>query len=190
MKAILILLLFITNANAFYVAVGPNFSTDCGSMNLNYPKKSQCEKDHPDKFCVQMPVNFSCDVFDAADIMGDDLSNPNYEAASQIDPCSGKDNCLSLLAAKSCGPNMLKFANKEYTQIYCTKILSYQQKVVSKSLTVNATKKAVRDAKKQAKLDAKAAKKASLNAIKAKMISGQDPTAAELRAVLIELMGS
>jgi hypothetical protein len=70
------------------------------------------------------------------DVMGDDVENPIWAAESEVESCSGQEECYSMRASKVCSgePGMQIFVDEIYTKVYCTKVVGYQQKAVAKAL--------------------------------------------------------
>lgn len=74
-----------------------------------------------------------------APAMGDDTSKPIYEAESQVEVCSGIEECQTQLNLKTCGDGYLKFIDAEYTKTYCTTVTGFEQKEVGKALVKDLT---------------------------------------------------
>lgn len=136
MKLIILLLLLTFNVQASFIAVS-DLKT-CETPDL-FSHKEICESDKKGE-CIDFPGGF-CQQYDIEDNWVDDYEWPIYAEPSEVENCVGKDDCDKIIKTKECkDPSMKLFIDIGNTVIYCSKILSYNQKVDGKKLVSNSTK--------------------------------------------------
>lgn len=138
-----------------------------GTIKTVYTSEGKCKKLHVD--CIEMKIESVLSDYDIQDEMID--GDPIYSAATNSTVCSGEEDCYSKLESLVCDDETYsKFINQDYTQLYCTKILDYEQITSGKKILVlNQAKKDARLAEKAIKDAEKAAKKAAKDAAKEKI---------------------
>ena len=93
----------------------------------------------------------------------DDLTRPIYEVKTAVTPCDGEIECGDLNTVSYCVDNgqtadHIAIINESYTEIYCTRLVGYQQKGVTR-LVENASNKTAADAEDAAKEAEKVSRK-------------------------------
>lgn len=71
------------------------------------------------------------------DVLEDDLSSPIWEAKSEVEACEGEEDCRLKLAAKLCQDERTSLINETFTEVYCTQVVGFNQKVGSKKLIID-----------------------------------------------------
>lgn len=174
----------------------------CFSANANYVKLSEVESNSITKVfvkskrcgsgCIKLPKGYDKSFHILADIMKNDVTSPVY-SKSETETCIDEDDCNTKNGSKVCTDEdeTVKMA-QDFSDIYCTKFLRYNQIASgSKKLVIDETKKATKKAEKAAKKAAKAAKKAEvLDTLLSKLKNGEDLSKAQLRKVLLYLLGN
>lgn len=130
-----------------------------------YPLKGRCEQRKAEK-CFQIDGK-NLNYYAVTLVTIDDHSKPIWEAKSNITPCTDEIDCYSKLVVDYCdalGPDYLAFVNEGFTEIYCTKVIGYEQMQVEQ-LIEDPTLKAADDAKEAAKVAKEAAKDAAKSRI-------------------------
>lgn len=108
-----------------------------GNAKTVYMNQSDCEKISP---CVDV-TGKDVATHDVVIENVDDTTRPIYAAKSDIWICDGETDCYNKLAVKTCPSE--KFVNAEFTEVYCTSVVGYEQKEVE-VLQENPTKVAAK----------------------------------------------
>lgn len=96
--------------------------------------KFKC-KDKPDEQCICYDgINWH--GAELVDRYVDDYDNPIKEK-QEIEECDGEADCQEKLALKTCEE---AYYNKEFTEVWCSVITGYEQKIEGKNLVNNQTK--------------------------------------------------
>lgn len=114
----------------------------------------------------------------------DDITKPIYEAKSNVTLCSGEEACRLALSELVCLNETQGYIDALFTEVYCTKVIGYEQmldgkKLVNDSVKMAAweTKKAEQEAKRQERLD-------RINQLKTKLKTPADLSNAEINELL------
>ena len=142
---------------------------ECGS--IMYHEKSYCES-KTGEVCFEKTGEdvLGCGYFSLEDITEDDLEKP-IRNKTQVTTCVESHEteldeegntvilneeiptCLSALAEKVCSEEGAdKFINEDQTEVYCSRITGYEQKVIGKKLVIDENLKAQKEAEQAAKL--------------------------------------
>jgi hypothetical protein len=120
MKNLFLLILFVClNASANVV--------NWPSLSTVYSSQSICRDANPEGDCLAIPSGSIPQALEKVAEMIDDPFSPQWEAASQVTECEGEEACQTALLALTCEGNREKFIDAEFTQVYCTKIVGYDQ---------------------------------------------------------------
>lgn len=132
MKALLILP-FIIAANWMPVS-----GIQSGKME-GYSLQSDCVAQKAEQ-CIDVgeePAVVEEGFVSLEDVFEDDLSSPIWEAKSEVEACEGEEDCRLKLVSKFCEQEKKSFISEDFTEVYCTQIVGYNQKVGSKKLVIN-----------------------------------------------------
>lgn len=158
----LILLLFPFIALANYVSANL-IETDAIT---SFASLSDCEA-HYDTTCIRIPDGYNSAYHVAKDEMTDDLSSPIWATRSMIEACIDETDCKARASALKCVDGRTAYYNETFTEVWCNKIIGYNQKPTGRKIVVeDAAKKAAYLAAEQVKKDRQAAidrKKADIN---------------------------
>jgi len=178
--------LFLFSFNCFaggYMSESQMVRTDKNSLSQHFGNKLDCDKKYND--CKDYPDSYNWNTFSKQNTQVDDFSKPNY-SKSEIDICSGETDCREKLDLKNCTDTMEnKYINQVYTEIYCSKFISYDQMTVLK-IRLDTTKKAAWDAEKLAiknKEDLRKTKISDTKKLTVKLKDGEDLTLDERRVL-------
>ncbi|MBE9542511.1 MAG: hypothetical protein IMF01_09350 [Proteobacteria bacterium] len=156
-----------------------------GQFNI-LPTKARCEKINS-RSCSEIIGHYNYRTFSAADEMINDASKPKHEAASNITACVDADDCSLKLADQLCESNTGHYAliNAESTEVYCTKVVGYDQKPSGRKIVIeDAAKKTVNDASILASDNSKKAYRDSLISILIDLDAGKTLTPVQTSKVL------
>lgn len=98
--------------------------------------KSECER-VSNETCFDLG-NYPSSIFSEIDLFEDDLSRPVY-SKKEIDICLSESECDSIHSHKVCASDETAIKNYDLLQVYCTKVISYEQKTI-KSIAIDQAK--------------------------------------------------
>lgn len=153
-----LILLFLTfSAMANYI---PESKIGIDTQGLTvFMKKNKCEK-HYSESCMKIPFGYNAETFSIKDQMIDDASSPILGARSMIESCTSLQDCSFISSQKACTDGRHSIYSTELLEVWCNKIVGYNQKLSGQKIVVE-------DAVKKAQYDiAQAQKKAIEDAIK------------------------
>ena len=162
------LILFLISFSTFAGYMSKVDIEDCEKSNrIFYLRKSSCVGE-----CYRIPKGYECEANSIVDEYIDDLDSPNYELKSSVVSCSDEADCIAKEAIQVCDSIDGYFIVRTLDEVYCTKLISYDQKLSgNKIIAEDATKKAdhelAKAAKKLERDSAKAQKKAAKDYFKA-----------------------
>ena len=180
---ILILCFLIFNLNAFANYMSEVDMFDCSKISREiYTKLKTCQKNHAD--C--MPLSH-CETTSRQDTQVDDFDSPKF-SKSEIEACADQAACETLNASKTCiDSEETVLMAQDYSDIYCSKQIGYNQKTVQ-MIREDAAKKAIYNAAqaaKQAIIAARIADEAMLKGLLVSLKAGANLTAAQVRKLQI-----
>jgi len=179
-----LLVLFLISFSCLASYTSKQDAENCNKVGRTfYLRKAQCGPT-----CVKVPKNYSCETFSEQDVEVDDYSKPSH-SKSEVEACDSEEDCKAKLALKECSDESeRKYINAEYSEMYCSKFLGYDKKMVKKYLE-DAAKKAAYD---QAESDKVAVKKAKMDEVKLiilkKLKNGEELTPAQVRKFRIFML--
>lgn len=110
--------------------------------------KADCERISNEK-CYDLG-NYPSSIFSEIDVEEDDYTKPNY-SKSEIQSCASIEECDLIHASKTCADaEESSIKNYDLLQVYCSKFLSYDKKLV-KSIALGSVKLAAYNADLAAK---------------------------------------
>lgn len=157
MKKILFIISYLV-LNVCYAENWLNHSKILSASKEAHSLKSECERISQEK-CYDLG-DYPSSIYSEIDVEEDDYSKPNY-SKSEIQACADAAACDLIHASKTCAdPQESSIKNYDLLQVYCSKFLSYDKKLV-KSIALDSVKLAAY----QADLSAKAILKQKEDAI-------------------------
>lgn len=129
----------------FFLALNAEASwVNWPDLTTVYSTNANCLSANPQGDCLAIPEGAIGAVLEKVAEMTDDLNSPQWEAASQVTACVGQEACQTALEELICSSGEhQKFIDAEFTQVYCTKILGYDQVATGRFiLQENADQKA------------------------------------------------
>lgn len=95
----------------------------------------KCQDFHSSQ-CVEMPPLYNEKYYTLSDEMIDDTTRP-INSKNEIEPCLDQSDCESKNLVKTCSDNQEQvYMAKDYSEIYCSKFLRYEQKLSGKKIVV------------------------------------------------------
>ena len=157
MKKILFIISYLVLTNC-YAENWLNHSKILSASREAYSLKQDCERISNEK-CYDLG-DYPSSIYSEIDVQEDDYSKPTY-SKNEIQSCIDQANCDLIHASKVCAdPQESSIKNYDLLQVYCSKFLSYDKKLV-KSIALDSVKLAAY----QADLAAKAILKQKEDAI-------------------------
>ena len=102
--------------------------------------------------CIKINRDYHCKYSTMADHMVNDEARPNWATRSMVETCADEDDCKLKAKKKECLDGRWPIYNAEFTEVWCNKILSYEQKPSGSKIIVNdEAKKATHKAEVAAK---------------------------------------
>lgn len=136
MKKILLLSLAIFTVTAHAENWLNHSKIKSGSVEA-FSLKSDCERISGEE-CFDLG-DYPSSIYSEVDIEGDDETKPNY-SKSEIESCLSIADCDSKHALKTClDPLEYSIKNYDLLQVYCSKFLSYDKKLI-KSIALDSAK--------------------------------------------------
>ena len=80
------------------------------------------------------PEIISLGFFTLEDVTEDDLDNPIWGTRSMVEQCADLADCLVIHSAKECAEDRQSYYSEDDLEVWCNKVVGYQQRVVGKSL--------------------------------------------------------
>ena len=177
--------------------VGNSYACNDGNMMPESELISAMNGDVKPRFksCKELP-NEQCFCFKGfvlkasklVDNMVDDVENPIWEAKSNVLACSDEADCLEKEASHECPNSYQIFRAKDNSEVYCTRIVAYEQKVEGKKLVHDSAKLAAhKAAQEQRRLDIIAKKeqdeqmRSQAKTVKTKLKSADDLSQADMK---------
>lgn len=163
MKFIILIILFFSFQNVFScqnflplseVVKAVNLDAGAGSVTCEQLPQEQC-------LCYE-GINWH--TAEIVDNQVDDLTKPLY-SKNEVEECSGEADCQAKLSAKECAhQDETAFTDAEFTEVWCSRLTGYEQKIEGKKLQTSSSKlatyTATQEAAKQKELGIQAAIKA------------------------------
>ena len=172
MKYLLLISTFLISpvASANWISEDGLSDLHAGNTYKVYRTKKGCKKRETSKCYKKENKNLNYHVAKLVDV--DDIEKPIYEAKSKVQSCSDKNDCFSKVSANCSGDPLVCVhycesesvdhfivVAKDYSEVYCTKLVGYKQKK-ERRLVEDATLKSDYQAKESQENTDKANKKA------------------------------
>jgi len=96
----------------------------CNSKSLKwYSKMSECISENEN--CIEVGTDINMEICKVEDELIDNYEKPIH-SKTQVDLCSGEDDCKSKLSEKYCLEGQA-LIDESYTETYCSKIKGYEK---------------------------------------------------------------
>ena len=108
---------------------------------------------------------------------------------SETEPCEGEKDCQAILKGKQCENfKSEKFYNAEFTEVWCSEITGYEQKIEGKKLIESDTKRLAYEQELDSKEATKLAKEQRKEELKAEAKKEKDLTKEEIKEILLMVL--
>lgn len=162
MKTLIILFIISFSATAgFYSAPFTEIEKKLLDCDYSITVFKKCEG-----YCAEITKDFNCNYSEIYEELVDDKSKPVY-SKSEIEACEDQSDCESKNLTKSClDVEEYVLMSDGYSEIYCSKLLRYEQKKSGiKTIVVNEIKRDAYESLKLEKETQEAAIKMAMKAI-------------------------
>lgn len=132
-----LILSFLLLSNICFAENWLNHSKILTASKEAYSLKADCERISNEK-CFDLG-DYPSSIYSEIDLEVDDTLKPNY-SKNEIESCVSIEDCNSKHAVKTClDPLEYSIKNYDLLQVYCSKFLSYDKKLI-KSIALDAVK--------------------------------------------------